>query len=438
MVDMLRWDRLDEKARTAALERPEQERTADIESRVAVIIDRVRAEGDDAVIELTSEYDGVRLDRLAVDPSVIAGAADALSQTQVDAIRIARDAIETFHRAQLPVDLAVETSPGVRCERITRPIRSVGLYVPAGSAPLPSTALMLGVPSGLAGCPVRVLVTPPRSDGLPDPAVLHAAALCGIDQVFCAGGTQAVAAMAFGTASVPKVDKIFGPGNRWVTAAKQQVARMPGGAALDMPAGPSEVLVIADAAADPRFVAADLISQAEHGPDSQAVLVSPSLALIRDVDVELASQLASLPRADIARASLRYARLVLTEDLDQAVDVSNRYAPEHLILQVSEPRSLLDRVTCAGSVFLGAWSPEAVGDYCSGTNHVLPTGGHARASSGVSVDAFVNRITVQELSAEGLGNIGPVARTLADMEGLAGHAHAVTLRLDKIARRSVA
>ena len=428
------WPRLDDAARERLLERPQAGNIAFHEPQMVGLIERVQREGDRAVLQMTREFDHVERSRVAVSPDRIAAAAEALSDEQTAAIRAARDTIERFHRAQMPDNIDVETAAGVRCGRITRPIRAVGLYVPAGSAPLPSTALMLGVPSQLAGCPVRVLITPPRADGEPDPAVLYAAALCGIEQVFCAGGAQAIAALAFGTESVPKVDKIFGPGNRWVTAAKQYVAQRPGGAALDMPAGPSEVLVIADAEANPAFVAADLISQAEHGVDSQVVLVTPSAVLAEAVTDALESQLADLPRADTARASLRYARFIVTDDLAEAAEVSNRYAPEHLILQVVDPRALLERVTCAGSVFLGAWSPEAIGDYCSGTNHVLPTDGHARAVSGLSVDAFLKRITVQELTAGGIQEIGPIAVTLADLEGLSGHARAVSIRLKALAR----
>ncbi len=433
-TDIVYWRRLDEADRDRILERPAQESLASIETLVANLVERVRREGDTAVLQMTREFDGVERAGLVVAPERIAAAADALTGDEVAAIRAARDTIERFHRAQMPADIEVETAAGVRCERLTRPIGAVGLYVPAGSAPLPSTALMLGVPSRLAGCPVRVLFTPPRPDGEPDPAVLYAASLCGIDQVFCAGGAQAVAAMAFGTETVPKVDKIFGPGNRWVTAAKQHVAQLPGGAALDLPAGPSEVLVIADAQADPGFVAADLISQAEHGADSQVVLVSPSAELVEAVSRRLDAQLVDLPRAETARASLEHARFIVTGDLVEAADVSNRYAPEHLILQVDDPRGLLEHVTCAGSVFLGAWSPEAIGDYCSGTNHVLPTDGHAKAISGLSVDAFLKRITVQELTPNGLAEIGPVAVTLAELEGLSGHARAVSIRLTEMAR----
>jgi histidinol dehydrogenase len=301
--------------------------------------------------------------------------------------------------------------------------------VPAGSAPLPSTALMLGVPAGIAGCREVVLCSPARADGRCDEAVLYAARVTGVHRVFKLGGAQAIAAMAYGTETVPRCDKLFGPGNAWVTEAKLQVSGDPEGAAIDMPAGPSEVLVIADGRADPEFVAADLLSQAEHGPDSQVILLSPSDALLDRVAVEVERQCAALPRASIAEQALAQSRLILVDSLAQAVEVSNRYAPEHLILQVAEPRALLDGIESAGSVFLGAWTPESVGDYCSGSNHVLPTYGYARSYSGVSVASFQKQITVQELSADGLRAIGPCTATLAEAEQLEAHRRAVTLRL---------
>jgi histidinol dehydrogenase len=325
---------------------------------------------------------------------------------------------------------AVDTADGVRCERILRAIARVGLYVPAGSAPLPSTALMLGVPARLAGCPQVVLCTPPRADGSADPTVLHAAQVCGIDRVFLIGGAQAIAAMAYGTDSVPRCHKVFGPGNAFVTEAKRQVSVQAEGAAIDMPAGPSEVLVIADAGANPAFVAADLLSQAEHGPDSQVFLLSDDVALLDAVDRELVAQLNDLPRADIVRQALTASRAIKVDALSDAFAISNDYAPEHLILALRRPREWLDRVDAAGSVFLGDWAPEALGDYCSGTNHVLPTGGAARAISGLSVGSFQNAISVQAVDRGGLAAIGPTAVAIARAEGLEAHARAVTLRLE--------
>jgi histidinol dehydrogenase len=327
----------------------------------------------------------------------------------------------------------VDTAPGVRVERVLRPITRVGLYVPAGSAPLPSTALMLGVPARIAGCREVVLCSPARADGRCDEAVLHAARLTGVHKVFKLGGAQAIAAMAYGTHSVPKCDKLFGPGNAWVTEAKLQVCSDPDGAAIDMPAGPSEVLVIADAGANPAFVAADLLSQAEHGPDSQVILVSPCATLLQRAAAEVERQCAGLPRDAIARQALAQSRLIAVDSLAQAVEVSNRYAPEHLILQVAEPRTLLGGIDSAGSVFLGPWAPESVGDYCSGSNHVLPTYGYARSYSGVSVASYQKQISVQEVSAEGLRHIGPCTATLAAAEQLEAHRRAVTLRLEALA-----
>src|SRR5690606_27647552 len=332
--------------------------------------------------------------------------------------------------------LDVETAAGVRCERLSRPIGKVGLYVPAGTAPLPSTALMLGIPARLAGCRTRILCSPPQRDGRVDSAVLFAAQVAGVQRVFRIGGAQAVAAMAYGTQSVPKVYKIFGPGNTWVTAAKALVDADPAGAARDFPAGPSEVLVIADDGADPAFVASDLLSQAEHGADSQVLLITTSRRLAAAVAAEVEAQKAKLSRRETVDGALAHSSIIVVDDLDAAVAISNEYAPEHLILQVERPRDLLAGVEAAGSVFLCPWSPESVGDYCSGTNHVLPTYGYARRSSSLGVGDFMRSMTVQELSAEGLRNIGPVAETLAELEGLDAHARSVGTRLE--ARRMYA
>jgi histidinol dehydrogenase len=327
---------------------------------------------------------------------------------------------------------AVETAPGVVCERVVRPIRRVGLYVPAGSAPLPSTALMLGIPAALAGCEEVVMCTPPRQDGSADPAVLVAARLTGVSRVFKLGGAQAIAAMAFGTESMGACNKIFGPGNSYVTEAKQQVARS-GVVAIDMPAGPSEVLVIADAGANPAFVAADLLSQAEHGPDSQVLLISDDAGVLSAVEAQIELQLPALPRAAIARQALSSSRLIRVQSLEDAFQISNDYAPEHLILALREPRAWLDQVKAAGSVFLGDFTPEALGDYCSGTNHVLPTNGAAAAYSGVSVSSFQNFVSVQSASRAGIVGIGACAVTLARAEGLDAHANAVVLRMQEAA-----
>jgi histidinol dehydrogenase len=357
----------------------------------------------------------------------------ALTAVQVAALERAVSNVSRFHEAQITQPLTVETMPGVVCERVTRPIGSVGLYVPAGSAPLPSTAVMLATPARIAGCPARAIASPPGPDGRIHAAVLVAAELCGIDTVYKMGGAQAIAALAFGTQTVRKVDKIFGPGSAWVTAAKQIVAADPAGAAIDLPAGPSEVLVIADDSADARFVAADLLAQAEHDTIAQVVLVTTSMPFARKVMDEVTAQTAGLSRLRIVTESLANCRYIVVPDLDTALDVSNEYAPEHLIIQTRGPRALLPRVQCAGSVFLGPWSPESVGDYCSGTNHVLPTFGYARSHSGVSLLEFQKRITVQELSADGLRALGPTAVTLSEMEGLDAHGNAVKVRLAALA-----
>jgi len=428
-LPILEWAMLDAGTRRALLRRPVQERGEELGAAVARILDQVRADGDASLRALTRRYDGCELATFAVSDAEFAEAEAGLDPALKQAIAEAKERIEIFHRAAAPQTVAIETAPGVVCERVTRPIARVGLYVPAGSAPLPSTALMLGVPAQIAKNPQVVLCTPAGKDGRADAAVLYVAALCGIRQVFKLGGAQAVAAMAFGTESVPACDKLFGPGNSYVTEAKRQVAALADGPAIDMPAGPSEVLVIADASANPEFVAADLLSQAEHGPDSQVLLLADNHAVLESVRTALARQLAQLPRADIARVALAKSRLIRVASLAEAVAISNDYAPEHLILNVREPRTLLPRVENAGSVFLGPWSPEAVGDYCSGTNHVLPTYGYARAWSGVSVASFIKQITVQELSADGLRAIGPSAATLARAERLNAHERAVTLRL---------
>ncbi|MGH8261446.1 MAG: histidinol dehydrogenase [Steroidobacteraceae bacterium] len=427
---VLDWNGLDATARRDALARPAQSARDDVDRGVSAIIAEVRRDGDAALRRLTERFDGVRLDDLAVSRAEIDAARGALNGTQVDALKRAIDNVGAFHAAQRLEPFALDVMPGVRCERIVRPISAVGLYVPAGSAPLPSAVIMLAVPARLAGCPRRVLCTPPGRDGGANAAVLVAAELCGIETIFKVGGAQAIAALAYGTESVPAVDKVFGPGNAWVTAAKQRVAADPDGAACDMPAGPSEVMVIADEAARPELVAADLLAQAEHDALSQAVLVTPSAALAAAVVAAVDRQYRTLSRQRILEQSLAASRCLVVTDLPSAIEVANEYAPEHLILQVREPRRWLQQVRNAGSIFLGEWSPEPLGDYCSGTNHVQPTYGYARAYSGLSVIDFVKRITVQELSPSGLAALGPVAAELARLEGLDAHASAVTRRLE--------
>lgn len=423
------WRALDDDARARLLRRPARLEDSDTRERVRGIVRRVREMGDRALVEMTESFDRVQLKSIAVTVAERDAAADSLDGAVRKALDTAIATVTAFHAAQRTPPLAVETAPGVVCERIELPIDRVGLYVPAGDAPLPSTAIMLAVPARIAGCRRRVLCTPPRANGQPDPAVLYVARVCEIDEIFRIGGAQAIAALAYGTATVPRVDKIFGPGNTWVMAAKQQVAADPDGAACDLPAGPSEVLVIADDSAPPAFVAADLLAQAEHSSEAQVILVSDSLQLIQRVNDELPRQIATRRRSGVIIASLARGRAILVPDLATAVEVSNSYAPEHLIIATARPRDWLAQVRAAGSVFLGHWTPEVLGDYCSGTNHVLPTHGYARSYSGLSLNDFTRRMTVQQATAAGLAGLGPVARQLALLEGLDAHAHAISVRL---------
>lgn len=429
-IPVSKWGNLDELERTALLQRPAANADEALRIAVATIVARVRNGGDEALRLLTAEYDGAKLNELAVSDAEIADAVAQLSHRQIDAIDAAIANVRRFHAAQAPATIAVETVPGVRCERLFHAIDAVGLYVPAGTAPLPSAAIMLAVPAAIAGCPTKIMCTPPRKDGTADPSVLAAASRAGVKTIFKLGGAQAIAAMAFGTETVPKVNKVFGPGNAWVTCAKSLVSSDPSGAAIDMPAGPSEVLVIADTSANPAFVAADLLSQAEHGIDSQVVLVTTSRKLADAVNVELQEQLAALERSAIAAEALNCSRIILVDTLADALAVSNRYAPEHLILQTENAAALVPDIRNAGSVFVGRWAPESVGDYCSGTNHVLPTYGYARNFSGLGVDQFLRYMTVQQLTRGGLQNLADTVTTLAAMEGLGGHARAVTIRLE--------
>ena len=429
LLSPVNWSDLARDAQQRLLARPALADDESTRAATSAIIAEVRAGGDDAVRSLGERFDEVRVKALAVSQDEIAAAAERLDDSDIRAIDLAIDNVRRFHEAQRPETIRVETMPGVVCERITHAIDAVGLYVPAGTAPLPSAAIMLAVPAAIAGCPTRILCTPPRHDGSADPAVLVAASRAGVTDVFKIGGAQAIAAMAYGTETVPKVCKIFGPGNAWVTCAKSLVSADAAGAAIDMPAGPSEVLVIADAGASAEFVASDLLAQAEHGIDSQVVLVTDAPELAAAVATELDEQLATLSRADIARAALENSRLIVVEDLETAVEVSNAYAPEHLILQTEAARDLVPAIRNAGSVFVGRWTPESVGDYCSGTNHVLPTYGFARNYDGLGLDQFIRKMTVQELSREGLGNLGDAVVRLAALEGLDAHAAAVTRRL---------
>ncbi len=416
------WQDLDESQRQETLQRPPLLSSAELTDKTLAIINRVRSAGDRALTELTESLDGVRLSKVEAGPGA------AASPELLAAMRQAVERIGLFHQAGKPVDYRVRTAPGIECHTLYRPLVRVGLYVPGGSAPLISTVLMLGIPAKIAGCREIVLCSPPNADGAIAPEILAAAELCGVRRIFAVGGAQAIAAMAYGTESIPRCDKLFGPGNAWVTEAKRLVAADPQGPRIDMPAGPSEVLVIADRDADPELVALDLLAQAEHGPDSQVILLSTCSDLIAEVCRYTGQLAAELPRSDILVQSLEYARAVLCRDIAQAIDISNRYAPEHLILNVARPASYLDRIEHAGSVFLGRWTPESLGDYCSGTNHVLPTAGYARTYSGLSVRDFMKSFTVQQASAEGLLDIGPAAETMARAESLEAHRLAVAER----------
>ncbi len=433
---VLDWQALDERARTAAMRRPALRDDAALQARVREIVAEVRRDGDAALLRLAESLDGVQLDSLRVGAGEVAAAEAALPDAALRAIDTAIANVSRFHEALRSTPVRVETQPGVVCERVSRPLRAVGLYVPAGSAPLPSTAIMLAVPSRIAGCGLRAMVTPPRRDGRADPAVVVAARRCGIEHIFKAGGAQAVAALAYGTETVPRVDKIFGPGNTWVTAAKTLVASDPEGAALDMPAGPSEVMVIAGDDAHPRHVALDLLSQAEHGPDSHVVLICHSVAFAQAVRAEITRELPTLSRRSIIARALDHAVALVVPDEATAIEVANGYAPEHLIIQNGAPRVMAAEIHTAGSVFLGPWTPESVGDYCSGTNHVLPTYGYARSYSGLSVADFERRMTLQELTADGLRALAPTVTALAGIEGLDAHARAVGARLDELEGRS--
>jgi len=423
------WADLDERQRTELLQRPAASQDASVRVDTEKILAAVRRDGDDALIELTQRFDKATVSDFRVSEEEFAWALQQLTMDQISAIDLAIANVKTFHEQQVPATLRVETMPGVLCERISQPIDSVGLYVPAGTAPLPSAAIMLAVPAVIANCPEVILCTPPRPDGKADPAVLVAATRAGVNKIYKVGGAQAIAAMAYGTSSIPKVRKIFGPGNAWVTAAKTIVSSVPGGASIDMPAGPSEVLVIGDALASAEFIAADLLSQAEHGVDSQAIFVTTDSGKAKSVQDEVEMQLRGLSRAKTAKIALEHSRVIVAADRDLAIEISNRYAPEHLILQIENARDAVPLIRNAGSVFIGRWTPEAVGDYCSGTNHVLPTYGYASTYSGLGVEQFLRQMTLQEVSREGLEKLGAAVICLAGLEGLDAHAAAISRRL---------
>jgi histidinol dehydrogenase len=399
-----------------------------LEKKVRKILDKVKEGGDKAVKKLTEKLDGIKLKSILVTEQEINEATAQVPEELKQAIRTAKANIEQFHSKQLQQREMIETMPGVKCWRRSVAIEKAGLYIPGGSAPLFSSVLMLGIPAKLAGCKEIVLASPPQKDGKLHPAILFAAKETGITTIIKAGGAQAIAALAYGTDSVPQVYKIFGPGNQYVTCAKQLIQAE--GISIDMPAGPSEVCILADDTANPAFIAADLLSQAEHGPDSQVVLVTDSYAIIDTVRIEIDKQVNLLPRKEIALQALENSRLIFMESIEDGMDFVNEYAPEHLIICCSNEEAMADRVINAGSVFLGNYSPESAGDYASGTNHALPTNGYAKSYSGVSTDSFVKKITYQRLTKEGLNNIGETITTMAVAEGLQAHANAVTIRLN--------
>jgi histidinol dehydrogenase len=415
------WDQL--------LKRPDVD-ISDLDKKVEKILKAVRKKGDKAVLKYTKKFDAAELEEMQVTEQEMTEATEQLPVELKNAIELAAANIETFHRFQVQEPEWIVTMPGIMCSRRSSPIEKVGLYIPGGTAPLFSTILMLGIPARLAKCKEVILCTPPGTDGKIHPAILFAAQFVGINTIFKVGGAQAIGAMAYGTETIPRVHKIFGPGNRFVTCAKQMVQK--DGVAIDMPAGPSEVAIFADGDADTAFVAADLLSQAEHGVDSQVLLVSDDELFVENVQFEIQKQLTELPRKDIAIGALANSKAIVIKDDEEALELLNEYAPEHLILACRHADEMAEKITNAGSVFLGAYSPESVGDYASGTNHTLPTNGYAKAYSGVSVDSFVKKITYQKLSREGLQQIGKAVELMAEAEGLQAHKNAVTIRLERI------
>lgn len=419
------WQQCSDKQQQALLMRPAIAASDTISQAVTAILEQVKQDGDKALIALSNKFDKVQIKQIKLTEAEIKAATARVNQELKQAMQLAVSNIKKFHQAQVKPVINVETMPGINCQLVTRPINSVGLYIPGGSAPLFSTVLMLATPAKIAGCRKVILCSPPP---IAD-EILYAAELCGISEIYQLGGAQAIAAMAFGTESVPKVDKLFGPGNAFVTEAKRQVSQRLDGAAIDMPAGPSEVLVIADSLANPAFIAADLLSQAEHGPDSQVVLLTPDEKIAQAVSIEVDKQLSTLSRHEIAQKALQESRLIVTKDLEECVTISNRYGPEHLIIQTRNADDLVDKINSAGSIFLGDWSPESAGDYASGTNHVLPTYGYTATYSSLGLADFQKRMTVQKLTQEGLKEIGHAVELMAQAEQLTAHKQAVSLRL---------
>jgi histidinol dehydrogenase len=432
-LELINWSSLTHRDRQDLLQRPVSNQP-DLGGSVAAIIRRVRSGGDRALQELTRQLDRVEPHQLELDPAEIQTALESIDPELRQAIGDAMSRIEAFHAADIPASVKVETAPGLNCEVRYQALSPVGLYIPGGSAPLVSTVLMLAIPARLAGCREVIMCSPPAGNGEIPAEILAAAQLCGVDRVFCAGGAQAVAALAYGTQTIPRCVKIFGPGNAWVTEAKQQVSQDPAGAAIDMPAGPSEVLVIADQDANPEFIAWDLLSQAEHGPDSQVLLVTDNAGLASAVIEKLQTLAPATTRAAILEESLAEARMILVDSMPEALRISNAYAPEHLIINTADATALAEQVENAGSVFIGPWTPESLGDYCSGTNHVLPTYGWARSYGALGVSDYMRRMTLQQASRSALEKVGPTAETLAAVEGLEAHRMAVSTRLLQVGK----
>lgn len=422
------WQNCSKEQQAELLTRPAIAASDSISQVVKDILTQVKQNGDQALKALSSKYDKTQTNQIKLTEDEIKTAISRVTMDLKQAMQLAVSNIKKFHQAQVRPTITVETMPGIQCQSVNRPIDSVGLYIPGGSAPLLSTVLMLAIPAKIAGCRKVILCSPPP---IAD-EILYAADLCGVTEIYQLGGAQAIAAMALGTESVPKVDKIFGPGNAYVTEAKRQVSQRLDGTAIDMPAGPSEVLVIADSSANPSFIAADLLSQAEHGPDSQVVLLTPDEKIAQEVSIEVDKQLMQLSRQDIAEKALKESRLIVTNDLEECVDISNRYGPEHLIIQTKNADQLVDKINSAGSIFIGDWSPESAGDYASGTNHVLPTYGYTSTYSSLGLPDFQKRMTVQKLTPDGLKAIGTAVELMAQAEQLTAHKNAVTIRLAKL------
>lgn len=426
------WNKLNKAEQETLLQRAATANTAAMQTKTCEIIDAVKRDGDKALFAFSEKFDQAQLSSLAVRDTEFEQAQQSVSEKKLNTLKTAINRIENYQRQLLPQGKTIDSLDGIVCRRIARAIDRAGLYVPGGSAPLVSTMMMLLIPAKLAGCPVCIACSPPSKNGKINPLLLVTAKLCGIKQFYKVGGAQAIAAMAYGTETIPKVDKLFGPGNNWVTMAKQIVAQDPNGAAIDMPAGPSEVMVIADQSADPAFVAADLLSQMEHGASSQALLVTIDQDLANAVTAVLNKQLQTLSRQKIIEQSMQHSSIIIAEDMQEAMTISNQYAPEHLILHVVEPEQYIEKINNAGAVFIGPWTPEAMGDYINGSNHVLPTYGYAKSYSGLSVNDFMKFISIQTVNESGMKSLGPTACDLTDMEGLDAHKNAIKLRLDNL------